>query len=80
MDLDYIKSDNILTYNSESAYGYNVTYNGTYNGKFFVNNYDFPFQTDRSFFNWYTNKVYKYQSSSSNKTYELTFNISIEEL
>lgn len=73
--LEYIKSDNILTFNSED-----YDYYGTYNGKFFANNYDLPFQTDRAFFNWYTNKVYKYDTASFKKTYELTFNISIEEL
>ena len=73
IDLNFIKSDNILT-----DY-HNTSYYGTYNGKFYANNYNLSVASNNTIINWYTNKLYK-ADNSSNKTYELTFNISIEEL
>ena len=73
IDLYLIKSDNILT-----DY-HNTYYYGTYNGKFYANNYILSVSSNEAIINWYTNKLYKVYEPS-NRTYELTFNISIEEL
>lgn len=72
--MQMIKSDSILTDFHRSTFYY-----GTYNGKFYANNYVLSVVTNSTIINWYTNKLYKVDEPS-NRTYELTFNISIEEL